>query len=40
MCRDVERKTGKAPEGKNLREIEKRVVHGAMEADKRRAQQV
>ncbi|MFQ5428514.1 MAG: hypothetical protein ACE5EZ_05985 [Thermodesulfobacteriota bacterium] len=39
MCRDVERKTGRTPEGKDLRKIERRVVQGAVEADKRRAKQ-
>jgi hypothetical protein len=40
MCRDVEIKTGRAPEGKVLREIEKRVIKGALRADKRKNGQV
>jgi len=36
MCAHVEKNTGRAPEGKALREIEKRVIQGAAQADKRR----
>ncbi len=36
MCSHVEKNTGRAPEGKALREIEKRVIQGAMRADKRK----
>jgi len=36
MCRHVERCKGRAPEGKDLREIERRVREGAMKAERRR----
>jgi len=37
MCRHVERCKGRAPEGKELRVIVKRVREGAMKADRRRS---
>ncbi|MFQ5353431.1 MAG: hypothetical protein ACE5DW_00695 [Thermodesulfobacteriota bacterium] len=36
MCRHVERCKGRAPEGKDLREIERKVRDGAMHAAKRK----
>ncbi len=40
MCRHVERCKGRAPEGKDLRAIERRVREGAVQADKRRRERL
>jgi len=38
MCLHQQQNTGKTPEGMALREIEKRVMQGAMRADRRRTE--
>ncbi len=37
VCRHVERETGRAPEGKTLRDIEKKVRRGAVLLEKKKA---
>ena len=39
MCAHIEKNTGRTPEGKDLREIEKKVAQGAVEAERKRTKQ-